>query len=124
MVMQLSESFRRGIVFPLDDQAEAEVRRWQASDASRFRFLAIKSDADFYAIWRTGMFSALNKACASVIDDYEEEILEPDVLGRAVAVLSKEFASLPAGELRQFRDNLLALIIEAGEKSRPVVFVL
>jgi hypothetical protein len=123
-MMQVPEMFRRGVVVPMDEDAEHEMRSWNVSAAVHVRFLPIENEASFNSIWEAGVFAELNHACGTNMDDYEEEVMEPKALDRAIAVIARRSKeSCPLG-LQEFMTRLLGLLREAKEMNRPVFFVL
>jgi len=124
--MQNAELFRRGIVLPLDAVAEASVRANDVSKITGVRFLKIPSEELFETLWRLGLFREINARCATLLDDYEEEIVEPSSLG---AILSAIDSVAKNGVAQQpgvvdFLRKMRALAQEASDLSRPLLFVL
>jgi len=122
--MQLAELFRRGVVAPLTDEAAEELAQWSSTATSQVDFLPISTDALFQQIWSTGVFQEMNRACSSMIDDYEEEDLQPDVLRTALDVLDAKTVEVEEIAVKQFLLQLTALCKSALNRNHPVYFVL
>jgi len=124
--MYVSELFRRGIVLPLDEVAEASVRAYVVSETTSVRYLKIPSEELFETLWRLGLFREINARCGTLLDDYEEEMVEPARLG---AILLAIDSVAKSGVARQpsvvnFLGQMRALVQEASDLSRPLLFVL
>ncbi len=123
--MQVSEMFRRGVIAPRSDEAERQLRSCFVSSDIDVDVVPIDdSDAIFHAIGSSGIFDAINAACGSAIDDYEEEILEPQQLPAAIATVDNMAVADASGVVVQFRSRLLQLMRESEARKRPVMFVL
>lgn len=122
--MQLSEKFRRGIVVPLSDHSAEQLSRWAVDKFVMVEFLSIVDQSLFDQIWEAGIFQAINSACSTLIDDYEEEDLQPDLLERAIAALSATQRKVKEPAVKLFVDGLIAICRSAQEKHRPVYFIL
>jgi hypothetical protein len=122
--MQLPQLFRRGIVVPLTDHSAEQLSRGSVDDFVAVGFVPIVSQSLFDEIWEAGLFQSLNSVCSTLIDDYEEEELQPEQLERAIASLaaSRHRVMKPGVEL--FLENLIMLCRSAREKHRSVHFVL
>jgi hypothetical protein len=123
--MQNSALFRRGVVMPLDQSAEEQLRNDNVSEATQVEWIEIGSQSLFDALWNLGLFQDINHRVDSLIDDYEQEVVESDhvgEIGSAVkAALSKKRLT---SELRSFLASLSALAERAKVNRRPVFFVL
>lgn len=77
----------------------------------------------FNVLWSHGFFDAVNRACGSMLDEYEEASIEPDVLPRLRDVVS---ANLPMmhDEQRVFLERLDGAIAIAMRLRAPLVWVL
>ena len=123
--MQLSQLFRRGIVIPLDQDAEDCLRAGNVEETTNVRFLPLDVDT-FFTMWRYGLFDEINSRCKAMIDDYEDDLIEPTLLKEASAGIAA-IAKLPEARRPEnaiFLADIAALVDEARETSRPVVFVL
>jgi hypothetical protein len=124
--MQNSELFRRGIVVPLDRDAENSLRVNDVSRSTRVRYLGIANDQLFETLWKVGLFQAINAQCRSTLDDYEEGLIEPSsasgILTALELVASKPAAQQP--EVARFLADARGLVNEAAMSLRPILFVL
>jgi hypothetical protein len=122
--MQLTQLFRRGILVPLTDRSAEQLSRWSVDDFVTVEFLPIGDQSLFDEIWQASIFQSLNSACSTLIDDYEEEVLRPDDLERAIATLSASQRTVKEPAVELFVESLIAICRSALEKHRPVYFVL
>src|SRR5574340_60352 len=122
--MQVSELFRRGIFVPLTDRSAEQLSRWSVDDFVTVEFLPIVDQSLFEEIWKAGVFQALNNACSTVIDDYEEEELHPNLLERAITTLTARQYEVKEPAVELFVESLITICRSALEKHRPVYFVL
>jgi len=123
--MQLSELYRRGIVVPLDQESEERIRAYDVDANSNVRHLKIPSDNLFLSLWRIGLFDEINRRCGTLVDDYEEEIIDAQLVGMILdAVDAKLAAACGDANSVQFLHDLRELVREALSLSRPVLFVL
>lgn len=122
--MQVPALFRRGVVVPLTGEAEASMRSWFAEPTNSVLHLRIDNDEEFNSLLDTNVFAKLNQACGVIIDDYEEEIIEPGQLDKAIKVIL-ELGEEPKAEAhRHFFYRLLELFERARAEQRPVFFIL
>jgi hypothetical protein len=122
--MQIPELFRRGLVVPETDEAETELRSWNVSKCAKVRYLPIEGDALFLSLWKAGLFRAINRACGTNIDDYEEEVLEPDMLERAILAVKQVLGEVHEPSVRQFIEKLSPFLEDAARMEKPVFVVL
>ncbi|MFO0890589.1 MAG: hypothetical protein U0790_15775 [Isosphaeraceae bacterium] len=124
--MQNSELYRRGIVLPLDEDAEQAMRSNDVSETTSVRNLSIADTGAFEALWELGLFREINARCATLLDDYEEEMVEAasaDGIIAAVDAVARAAAAEDPGMAR-FLDGLRDLARQASRSSRPLLFVL
>jgi hypothetical protein len=123
--MQNAERYRRGIVLPLDAAAEECLRRNNVHSDTNARYLRIDGNL-FEELWRLGLFQEINARCGSLLDDYEEAIIEPDVMGDLTDALTcmeaKEDAKQPS--VFEHLRGLRAMANEARDLSLPLLFIL
>ena len=122
--MQNSERFRRGVLLPLDDQAEDELRRNDIGRDTRVLYVEISTDDVFYRIWETGLFQAINDAVPCLVDDYEEEWIEAAKVRRLKRAILRFAKQLEEREARNFARQLDSLCERALLEQRPLLFVL
>lgn len=122
-VVQVTDLFRRGVVSPLDEQAETQLRTMFVTEPLRVEFLPFV-DNWFGALWHTGVFGLMNQACGSLIDEYEEELLELGQLELAIGAVRKCGKQVVAPQTREVIDRLCSLLEAAQQRGRPVLFVL
>lgn len=124
--MQVSELYRRGIVLPLDDCAVESLRRYEVDDQTRVKYVPIHTDALFLELWNLGLFKEINARCGTLIDDYEEEFLNPPQLASALAVIESIQKKSTSSNLRvnDFLKELDSVARKAYSTSRPLLFVL
>lgn len=114
------------MVVPLDRNAEEELRANDVSNTTNVRYLGIPGDRIFELLWQIGLFREINSQCATLLDDYEEEIIEASSAARLFTVVEKIAKNSEAQQpdVAEFLEELSELVKEASTLSRPVVFVL
>jgi hypothetical protein len=122
MSVQVSALYRRGVVRPLDEIAETQLRRSLVASPIRCEWLAIVDSGQFTEIWQSGVFLRIAEACATEIAEYEEVILESHMLSTAIDVLSS--MAVASHDAKQFVAALNSLMIAAAADEMPVLFVL
>jgi hypothetical protein len=124
--MQNSELFRRGVVLPLDERAEEDLRCNSVNSTTHAQYLPIRSDTLFEKLWEGGFFHEINKWCGTLIDDHEEEFIEASSLPRLIAALDAiaERASGTQSDVQGFLVELRQITIYASRLNRPLLFVL
>lgn len=122
--MQNSELYRRGVVCPLDQVAEEQLRRNEVDTTTRVRVVEIPDDPTFRALWDLGLFSEINARCGTLIDDYDEELVEASAVAEMIASLDLVIASAADPEILELLAAFRSLACEAEATSRPVLFVL
>jgi hypothetical protein len=124
--MQNSELFRRGVVLPLDLEAEKLLRVNEVSEEMAVRYVEIPDQSFFEILWNLGLFQAINARSGSLLDDYEEAFIEASavnfVLDSIDEVKTKEEAQHI--EVRSFLNELSRLAVASQELKRPLLFVL
>ncbi len=124
--MQPSALYRRGIILPLDAIAERNVRTHDVSKTENVRLLKIPSQGLFEALWHLGLFREINDRCSSLLDDYEEELIEASSTCEVLAAIDSVIGRPGAHDLEviEFLKELRALARDASTLSRPLMFVL
>jgi hypothetical protein len=123
--MQNSSLFRRGIVVPLDEDAEESLRCGNVTKEIKVRYLRIP-DILFDVLVIHGFFKEINRRCKSLLDDYEDEIVESSSAGEILTAIGSMAANgiSPQSDLNKFLNNARNLVKEARDLSRPILFVL
>jgi hypothetical protein len=89
-------------------------------------FFEIPDQQTFDSLWSSGLFKKINKKTGSLLDDYEEDVIEYlniDKLQEAVIEFRKKKNRLDPGEAVVFV-ALEKLIAVAIEKRSPIFFIL
>lgn len=123
--MQPSELYRRAIVVPLDQKTEECLRAYDVTEDANVHLVKIPDDELFILLWQLGLFEEINRRCGSLIDDYEEEMVNATEIHKvldAIDVIAS--AALPDTRVRGFLRELQTLAHEALRLSRPMLFVL
>jgi hypothetical protein len=124
--MQNAELFRRGLVVPRDRDAEESLRINNVNDSTNVRYLSIANDVMFETLWKLGLFREINSRCASLLDDYEEEMIAASsaagILTAINSVADNAAAQLP--DVVKFLKDARSLVNEASTLARPILFVL
>jgi len=123
--MQPSALYRRGIVVPLNDDAEEKLRAYNVDSNTKVHVLSIPDQELFESLWRCGLFKEINQRCCALLDDYEEEIIEASSVAKISAAVGKVGGTaLEGSKERAFLRELDTLVSKAVELSRPMLFVL
>jgi hypothetical protein len=120
--MQPSELWRRGVVMALTAEAAEQIDAGNVDESTPVQFLPIPGEALFGELWGSGLFAAINRACGSLIDDYESEWLQPEQLPAAGRVVDALHRKRPDGEVGEFLRGLSALIGRAIEGRMRLYF--
>lgn len=123
--MQNAELYRRGVVLPLDDDAEEALRSNDVDETTSVRHLKIADAGAFEALWRLGLFREINARCVTLLDDYEEEMVDAASAAgiiAAVDAVARDADEHP--EMANFLEDLRDLARQASRSSRPLLFVL
>lgn len=123
--MQNPEIYRRGIVIPLDDATEQALRTNKVCESTNVRLLKIADNSEFEAIWELGLFREINARCSTLVDDFEDEVVEPEFIGEVIAAIdSLEPESKQNSKTEKLLEDLRNLAIQARRSDRPLFFVL
>lgn len=121
---QLSEIWRRGIVLPLTIEKAKEMATFYVSTGSDVQYLSIENDVFFYRLWQTGIFEELNKRCNVLIDDFEEEDLQPEYLKEALSIITKYRSLVKDSQIYKFLRLFESLVKRGISLGFPVYFIL
>ena len=124
--MQVSSLYRRGIVLPLNDEAEESLRYDDIDETTRVRHVGIAGQSFFETLWELGLFQGINARAGSLIDDYEEEFVGSDSLVSILESINEVRWKRRAAtdDIETFLNDLSALVIDAKNLNRPLLFVL
>ena len=120
--MQPSELWRSGVVLPLDDAARKAIEDWAVTRDTRVQYVALEARAE--ALWTCGVFQALNDACGTLIDEYEEAWLPVSQVPAAQEVLASYTARAEAGSVVESLEALSSLLAASIRLRQPALFVL
>ncbi len=121
--MQLTEYCRRGIFSPCNQVAEDQLRSRYPDDPLLVNFISLNNDDDFYGLWDLKVFHKINGLCDSMIDDYEEEVIEPDKLYLIVRLIDQEYQNVSSPSLKIFFKSFRELLEKAIANQKPVFFI-
>jgi hypothetical protein len=122
--MQLSEVFRQSIVMPKNDAARMLLETGQITEDFVDEFKTISVDAIFQILWAFGIIAEINRACGSIIDEYEEEKVGVELLPKMVDMIDKKYCHPPGPLVAAFCSELRALCLEGIQLKQPIYFVL
>ncbi|QVL33511.1 hypothetical protein KIH39_06265 [Telmatocola sphagniphila] len=118
--------FRRGVVLPLNDQAEENLRCNHIDKSAEVRYLPIQSEELFNDLCSQGLFHEINRRCGSFITDKESELVEaaliPSLLVSVDFILQKGIVE--EENVSNFLKDLRYLTTQAYDLNRPLIFVL
>ncbi|KAA0139814.1 hypothetical protein FYZ48_07725 [Gimesia chilikensis] len=121
--MQLTECYRRGIFSPCNQDAEDQLRFWYVDHPLLVNFISLNNDDDYSGLWDLKVFDKINGLCDSMIDDYEEEVIEPDQLYLIVRLIDQEYQNVSSPSLKIFFKSFRELLEKAIENQKPVFFI-
>lgn len=113
---------RQGVVLPkVRPQEFEEPDGWtdQVEDS-----VDLNSPGLFQTLWILGLFHAINTACGSMVDEYEEEELRPNQLPALRRALKREQRRFRSDDTRSAIDKMLLLASRAESTGRSLHFVL
>ncbi len=118
-----TELFRRGVVLPKNSKALLDLRSDTIEDIELYRVATFANDAQFYRIWKTGVFLQINSKCNVMIDDFEEEEVR-NTLGAIPPVITEAIQdkSLQV-EDRQLLEEIKSLAIEAQQRGAALFLI-
>lgn len=88
--MQNSELFRRGFVVPLNWRAEKALSNSNVDENTEVHFYELSNEEVFEELWEAGLFILINEQLGVMIDDYEEEKIEPQFVA-SLKIIVKQF---------------------------------
>lgn len=122
--MQNSQCFRRGVVLPLTAEALDGLRKDDITAEADVSVVRIHGQDAFDAIWRSGIFQAINAETGSIIDDYEEWELASEHLGSVEKRTSSFIGNKKNNGVGVFLIELLALVQQGRRLNMPLFFIL
>ncbi|MEQ9424573.1 MAG: hypothetical protein RJQ09_09160 [Cyclobacteriaceae bacterium] len=87
--MQNSELYRRGIVVPLTEASQMALKNNVVERGLEVEFCELPSEEIFLGLWDKGLFETINAQLGSMLDDYEEEIIENKKVPMLRTILKK-----------------------------------
>lgn len=87
--MQNSEMYRRGFVVPLNKLAEQALLNNNVGKETNVAYFEIPNDHVFESLWSKGLFNDINTGIGSMIDDYEEEIIEFIKIEKVIEIVQR-----------------------------------
>ncbi|WP_417735256.1 hypothetical protein [Rosistilla oblonga] len=120
--MQPSELWRRGVVMPLSTGVIERIAAWDVDDSVEVDFLPIDDESLFHQLWDIGLFSEINDACSTLIDDYESEWLPQEQFPAAAEVVKRLQHQNSNGRVGQFLNHLSDMIDRATVRQMPLYF--
>jgi hypothetical protein len=119
--LQLSNLFRRGIVWGIDDGSARQLETYWVESPVRVEWLPIPTDVFFETLWVQGIFQGISVACGINISDYEEAILPFEKITSALKVLRQTKAI--DEKVQDFCQRLEGALTSALASKRNVFFV-
>jgi len=122
--MQVSAIFRRGVILPLDEEAEGRLKANDVEETISVRYLEIE-DRIFEVLWYTGVFQRINARTNALIDDYEECFVEADLMPEVLKAIAETLTKRTfSSSVMNFLTSLSSIATEAASSGRPLFFVL
>ena len=123
--MQNSELFRRGVVLPLNEEAEELLKINEVEETTSVRYLDIEDEKGFENLWAVGIFQKINERVNGMIDDYEEHFVEASKMSGVMAAIDDvRGANKLSNDVESFMGSLVSMASEASSIERPLLFVL
>jgi hypothetical protein len=124
--MQLSHFFRRGVVLPLNAEAQIAMAHNDVDENTAARRISLDDDDLFYRLLVGGLFQKINKRTGSVLDEYEDESIgEPTKLVEIIKLIDHALANSSTDvETRAFVSEFREMCSEAIDRRVSVFFVL
>ena len=123
--MQNSELFRRGVVLPLNEEAEELLKINEVEETTSVRYLEIEDEKGFENLWAVGIFQKINERVNGMIDDYEEHFVEASKMSGVMAAIDDvRGANKLSNDVESFMGSLVSMASEASSIERPLLFVL
>ena len=123
--MQNSELFRRGVVLPLNEEAEELLKINEVEETTSVRYLEIEDEKGFENLWAVGIFQKINERVNGMIDDYEEHFVEASKMSGVMAAIDDvRGANKLSNDVESFMGSLVSMALEASSIERPLLFVL
>jgi hypothetical protein len=122
--MQPSEIWRRGIVLPHSAEVAERIAASDVDESVPVDFLPIDDDLQFNQLWDIKLFSEINDACGTLIEDYESEWLLPEHFPAAIPVVRRLHSKNSNGPIGHFMRRLSDMIDRASRARMPLYFEL
>jgi hypothetical protein len=120
--MAMISDCRRGVVLPRacsnSDLNEDGLWIDQVEEA-----VDLNTPGLFETLWVLGLFSSINAACGSFLDDYDEDEIRPAQLSGLIRALRSK-RRVFRGETQETVERILAIAERAKSLNRSVHFVL
>lgn len=120
--INLSNEYR--ILVPFDDKTEERMYRYDLYQDGEIRpeFYGIEFHEDTFYYMETRLFGFLNVECGLLINMYEEEVLENDLLDKAINVINLVIDNSEDDVLSDFANKLIDCINIAKQQGTVVGF--
>lgn len=122
--MQNSELYRRGFVVPLNKEAELLLRNNNVSEETNVDFFEIPTEESFENLWEKGLFERINNSLGTMIDDYEEEIIENDKLDILIETVEEFINSQKTKIIEANVISELIRLCNVALKNRVPIFII
>jgi len=122
--MQNAELYRRGIVLPLNHNAEECLRANNVNASIHVRFLPISDDELFRVLCQLNLFNKINARCGTLVDDFEEEWIDASNTKKLLELVDSFAVVSHNPNIINFLADLKLLAGQADALSRPLLFVL
>ena len=112
------------ILVPLNGDAEERMYRYDLYQDGEIRpeFYGIEFHEDTFYYMETRLFAFLNVECGLLINMYEEEVLDNDLLDKAIKVINLVISHSEDDVLFEFANKLIDCINVAKQQSTVVGF--
>ncbi len=123
--MQNSELYRRGVVTPLNVEAELALRDNNANLNTKVDFFEFQNDRIFESLWDKKLFERINRCCDARLRNYGEDIIEFEKLkSLKKEVVRMKDSSIFSLDEKEVISELKRLCELAIKKKMPLFFIL
>jgi hypothetical protein len=110
---------------PLDDSTRSQLEVNDVYSEAGVRHLPLDDDQVFYRLLRGGVLEKVNRRLGSLIDEYEDESIQPDKHTAVLEMLDEAIGdSSTDKKVREVLVAMTSLFREAKAREMPVFFVL
>lgn len=119
--MQLAEVFRLGIVVPLTDETNFQLKAGDINGLVEVKLLSLNQE-DFYLIWESGLFEEMNVSLGLEISEYEDNRIEFQFLESCLTIVKKYFMDGKNEIIKSLLNKIYDILFFGASIKMPVYF--